>query len=78
MYLGFVVPSVMVVFIALGMLFILASVGIYFWIGLLSTQAPVVVCPECGKETKVLGKKDQCMHCKAILSLDPKDKPEAK
>jgi hypothetical protein len=78
MYLGFVLPSVMAVFVGLGMLFILASVAIYFWIGLLSTQAPVVICPECNKETKVLGKKDQCMHCKAILSLDPKDKPEQK
>jgi hypothetical protein len=58
------------------MIFILASVGIYFWIGVLSTQAVRVHCPVCGKQTKILGKKDECMYCKAILSLDPNDSPE--
>ena len=75
MYLGFVFESLMVLFFILGMLFVLASVGIYFWIGILSTHSVRVICPSCNKQTKVLGKKDECMHCKAILSLDPKDAP---
>lgn len=75
MYFGFVFPSLMLLFFLLGMLSVMASVGIYFWIGMLSTQAAKVVCPSCQKVTKLLGKKDECMHCKAILSLDPKDAP---
>lgn len=75
MYIGFVWPSLMALFLVIGMLFVLASVGIYFWIGMLSTQAAKVNCPVCGKETKVLGRRDECMHCKAILSVDPKDAP---
>jgi len=79
MYIGFWFKSLMALFFILGMLFVLASVGIYFWIGILSTQSVQVTCPSCGKQTKILGKKDECMHCKSILSLDPKDaKPETK
>lgn len=78
MYIGFIWPSFMVFFFVIGMLAVFASVGIYFWIGMLSTHAVKVVCPECQKPTKVLGKKDQCMHCKAILSVDPADKPNEK
>ncbi|TCS92852.1 DUF2614 family zinc ribbon-containing protein [Hazenella coriacea] len=77
MYLGFVWPSWMTLFFIFGMLFVCASVAIYFWIGILSTQSVKVHCPVCSKETKVLGRRDQCMHCKAILSLDPKDAPDA-
>jgi Zinc-ribbon containing domain len=29
----------------------------------------------CDRHTKMLGKRDQCMHCKAVLSMDPKDAP---
>jgi hypothetical protein len=78
MYIGFLAPSWMPLFFALGILFVMGSVGIYFWVGILSTQSLPVTCPECGKPTKVLGRKDQCMHCKAILSVDPKDAPENK
>ncbi|WP_051272107.1 DUF2614 family zinc ribbon-containing protein [Shimazuella kribbensis] len=78
MYIGFLIPSWMALFIAFGMVFVLGSVGIYFWVGILSTQSLRVTCPECGKHTKVLGRRDQCMHCKAILSVDPKDAPETK
>jgi hypothetical protein len=78
MYIGFLVPSWMALFFAFGMIFVLGSVGIYFWVGILSTQSLQVACPECGKHTKVLGHRDQCMHCKAILSVDPKDAPETK
>lgn len=75
MYIGFLWKSLMALFFILGMLFVLGSVGIYFWIGILSTHSVRVNCPSCGKVTKILGKKDECMHCKAILSLDPKDAP---
>jgi hypothetical protein len=76
MYLGFLWPSLMFLFFILGLISILASVGIYFWIGILSTHSVKVVCPKCQKETKMLGKRDQCMYCKAILSLDPSDAPK--
>jgi hypothetical protein len=76
MDIGFLLPSWIALFFALGLIFELASVGIYFWVGILSTQALRVTCPECGKDTKVLGRRDQCMHCKAILSVDPKDAPK--
>jgi hypothetical protein len=75
MYIGFVWTKLMALFFTLGMLFVMTSVGIYFWIGMLSTQAARVECPVCGKETKLLGKRDECMHCRAILSMDPKDAP---
>lgn len=54
----------------LGMLFIVASTLIYFWIGLLSTRAIPVVCPNCNKPTKMLGRVDACMHCKQPLTMD--------
>ncbi|PTM56405.1 DUF2614 family zinc ribbon-containing protein [Desmospora activa] len=72
MYFGFLWPSAMLLFILLGMLFIGGSVAIYFWVGMLSTQAAQVECPECKRTTKVLGKTDQCMFCKSWLSFDPK------
>ncbi|MGA9175227.1 MAG: DUF2614 family zinc ribbon-containing protein [Thermoactinomyces sp.] len=76
MYIGFLIQSLIALFFAIGMIFVLASVGIYFWIGIISTQSVRIICPACGKQTKVLGKKDECMHCKAILSFDPNDAPK--
>lgn len=75
MYFGFLWPKAMVFFFVLGVLVMLSSFGIYFWAGILSTQAVKVECPECGKITKMLGKTDQCMYCKTTLSLDPKHAP---
>lgn len=75
MYLGFLWPNLMVLFFILGLIATFTSVGIYFWIGIISTHSVKVICPECSKETKVLGKRDLCMYCKAILSVDPKDAP---
>lgn len=67
-------------FAALGMvigaLMMLLSMGIYFAAGMMSTSAVVVVCPECGKATKIIGKTDRCMFCKTILSLDPVHAPK--
>ncbi|MCS1352789.1 YgzB family protein [Mechercharimyces sp. CAU 1602] len=75
MYLGFLWPKAMPIFFIFGMLAVFASVGIYFWIGTLSTNAPKVKCPQCHRVTKLLGKTDECMYCKAILSVDPKHAP---
>src|SRR5690554_6401354 len=59
------------IFLILGMITMLGSMAIYFWAGILSTSAIGVECPECGRQTKVLGKRDRCMCCKTILTLDP-------
>jgi hypothetical protein len=61
-----------VVFMVIGMLGMLVSMGIYFWAGMLSTTATVIDCPECGRRTKILGTTDRCMFCKTMLTLDPK------
>ncbi len=61
---------VMTIFMMLGMLSIIASTVVYFWIGMLSTKAVQVTCPTCGKHTKILGRVDMCMYCKEPLTLD--------
>ncbi|QKY68271.1 DUF2614 family zinc ribbon-containing protein [Lentibacillus sp. CBA3610] len=53
-----------------GLLFIILSCVIYFWIGMLSTKAVPIMCPTCEKPTKMLGHVDACMHCKQPLTLD--------
>jgi len=60
-----------VIFMVIGMIGMLLSMGVYFWAGMLSTSATVIDCPECGRRTKMLGKTDRCMFCKTILTLDP-------
>ena|SRR5690625_515733 len=60
----------MLVFFALGVLSIVLSTFVYFWIGMLSTKISQVVCPSCEKPTKMLGRVDACMHCKQPLTLD--------
>ncbi|AND38733.1 MULTISPECIES: YgzB family protein [Bacillaceae] len=75
MYLGIFFRNsalLMTIFMLLGMLCILASTGVYFWIGMLSTKTVQVVCPNCGKHTKMLGRVDMCMYCNEPLTLDPK------
>lgn len=63
-------PLVMTIFMILGLLFIIASTVVYFWIGMLSTKTVQVVCPNCGKQTKMLGRVDICMYCNEPLTLD--------
>ncbi|WP_100403397.1 YgzB family protein [Bacillus sp. FJAT-42315] len=63
-------PLIMTIFMLLGLLCIIASTVVYFWIGMLSTKAVQVMCPSCGKPTKVLGRVDMCMYCKEPLTLD--------
>jgi Zn-dependent protease with chaperone function len=62
---------VMTIFMILGLLFIIASTVVYFWIGMLSTKTVQVVCPSCNKVTKMLGRVDMCMYCNEPLTLDP-------
>lgn len=61
----------MTIFMILGLLFIVASTVVYFWIGMLSTKTVQVVCPSCNKQTKMLGRVDICMYCNESLTLDP-------
>lgn len=64
------IPWLMVTFFILGLLFVLLSCIVYFWIGMLSTKALPITCPTCEKPTKMLGRVDACMHCKQPLTLD--------
>lgn len=63
------------IFMAFGLLSVMASMAVYFWAGMLSTSATVLECPECGRMTKMLGKTDRCMFCKTLLSMDPAHAP---
>jgi Zn-dependent protease with chaperone function len=63
-------PVIMTLFMILGLLFIIASTVVYFWIGMLSTKTVQVVCPNCEKITKMLGRVDMCMYCNEPLTLD--------
>ena len=63
-------PFIMTIFMVLGLLSIIASMIVYLWIGMLSTKAVQVVCPNCNKYTKILGRVDMCMYCKEPLTLD--------
>ena len=63
-------PLIMTIFMLFGLLFIIASTVVYFWIGMLSTKTIQVNCPSCGKPTKMLGRVDMCMHCREPLTLD--------
>jgi hypothetical protein len=64
-------PVLATTFMVLGLLLIIASTVVYFWIGMLSTKTVQVVCPNCKKVTKVLGRVDLCMYCNEPLTLDP-------
>lgn len=64
-------PILVIIFMSLGLISILGSTAVYAWIGLLSTKAVQVECPNCGKHTKILGRVDMCMYCKEPLTLDP-------
>lgn len=63
-------PIIMTVFMILGLLSIVASTVVYFWIGMLSTKSVQVKCPSCNKVTKILGRVDMCMYCNEPLTLD--------
>ena len=60
----------MLAFFILGVIFVLLSCVVYLWIGTLSMKAVPIICPNCEKPTKMLGRVDACMHCKQPLTLD--------
>jgi hypothetical protein len=60
----------MSILVTLGTLATVASAGVYAWVGMLSTKAVMVECPNCGKTTKVLGRADACMSCQQPLTMD--------
>jgi len=64
-------PIIMSLAMLLGFVFVIGSTVVYFWIGMLSTKTVQVICPNCNKSTKVLGRVDACMHCNEPLTLDP-------
>ncbi|KGP89807.1 hypothetical protein N780_16745 [Pontibacillus chungwhensis BH030062] len=73
MYVGLLFKDkmwLMSIFMILGLLSVTLSTVVYFWIGMLSTKTIKVVCPNCGKPTKLLGRVDACMHCNEPLTLD--------
>ncbi|WAA12942.1 YgzB family protein [Fervidibacillus halotolerans] len=73
MYIGIFLkkhPYLMLILMILGFLSVIASAVVYIWIGMLSVKAVQVICPSCGKVTKILGKADICMHCNEALTLD--------
>lgn len=59
---------------AVGTIAVMVSMGIYFWAGMISTNAALIQCPRCDKRTKMVGINDRCMYCHTRLSLDPKYK----
>lgn len=63
-------PWLMDALMILGFLSVLSSSAVYAWVGMLSTKAVIVECPNCGKATKILGRVDVCMSCKQPLTLD--------
>ncbi|GGD20590.1 YgzB family protein [Pontibacillus salipaludis] len=73
MYVGLLFKEtmwLMSIFMILGLLSVTLSTVVYFWIGMLSTKTIKVVCPNCDKPTKLLGRVDACMHCNEPLTLD--------
>lgn len=58
-------------FLLLGTVAFLFSFVVYFWIGMLSTKAVTVLCPNCNHYTKMLGRADICTNCNEPLTLDP-------
>lgn len=73
MYIGLLTRKIgwlMLLFFIIGVISVILSTVVYLWIGMLSTKAIPIVCPNCEKPTKMLGRVDACMHCKQPLTLD--------
>lgn len=73
MYIGLLarkIPWLMFTLFILGVLFVILSTVVYFWIGMLSTKTVSIICPNCEKPTKMLGRVDACMHCDQPLTMD--------
>ena len=61
---------IMTIAMLIGFLAVISSTVVYFFIGMLSTRAVPVQCPNCEGHTKVLGRVDACMHCNQPLTVD--------
>lgn len=72
MYLGVFIKPMLPFLFSVGLIMIAVSIGIYFRMGSISMRIPQVVCPNCGKHTKVLGREDGCMYCRTPIVLDEK------
>lgn len=59
------------ILLVVGTLAIVGSLFVYFWAGMMSTSTMSIECPECNKQTKMIGKTDRCMYCHTILTFDP-------
>lgn len=70
MYLGMFVRALLPFFFILGLLMMIVSIGIYFRMGAISMRIPQVQCPNCGKNTKILGREDGCMFCRTPIQID--------
>ena len=68
---------IMLIFMFLGVLAIISSTIIYAWIGSLSTRAAQIVCPNCGGQTKMLGRVDMCGHCRARFCRNAQNEQRA-
>lgn len=67
---GTIGRSITAIGVFFGMILLLGSIAVYFYAGLLSTNAFPITCPECSKTTKMIGQTDRCMFCHTILTLD--------
>lgn len=59
----------MLIMLLIGFIMTMAATVLFMISGMISTTAPQVQCPSCGKVTKMLGKEDACMFCGQPLSL---------
>mgnify|MGYP001954983843 CR=1 FL=1 len=64
-------PILMTILMILGFLSVFLSSFVYLWVGMLSVKTVQVICPNCGRPTKILGRVDLCMFCNEPLTLDP-------
>src|SRR5690625_6530527 len=73
MYIGIIFKTtewLMVTFFILGVIAILLSTATYLCIGLLSTKADSLICPNCEKPTTMIGPGDACIHYTQHLTQD--------
>jgi hypothetical protein len=60
----------MTIMLIIGFMLTMGSTVLFMISGMVSTSAPQVECPACGKVTKMLGKEDACMFCGQPLRLE--------
>lgn len=63
------------ILLIIGFFMMMIATILFMISGMISTSAPQVECPSCGKVTKMLGKQDACMFCGQPLQLDDQRNP---